>query len=122
VPERDESALAARDPARVLDYYAAALTAGDWQAAARVWAQQADMSAARLQAAYGAPPVRAMRFDAGTTEGAAGSLYHEARFALRREAADEWQHGSVVLRRVNDVPGASEEQLRWHIERSTPAP
>jgi hypothetical protein len=30
--------------------------------------------------------------------------------------------GDVVLRRVNDVPGATEEQLRWHIESTTLTP
>ena len=27
--------------------------------------------------------------------------------------------GEVVLKRVNDVPGASAEQLRWHIESTS---
>jgi len=30
--------------------------------------------------------------------------------------------GQVVMRRVNDVPGATPEQLRWHIESTTIAP
>jgi hypothetical protein len=30
--------------------------------------------------------------------------------------------GRLTLRRVNDVDGASPEQLRWHIERSTLQP
>ena len=51
----------------------------------------------------------------GGSEGAAGSIYitvpaifYGAKF---RRAAD------VVLRRVNDVPGSTEVQRRWHIER-----
>jgi hypothetical protein len=28
----------------------------------------------------------------------------------------------IVLRRVNDVPGASADQLRWRIERIEPRP
>jgi len=27
--------------------------------------------------------------------------------------------GEIVIRRVNDVDGASDEQLRWHIESTT---
>ena len=30
--------------------------------------------------------------------------------------------GEVVLRRVNDVSGASPEQLRWHIDTTTLTP
>lgn len=56
----------------------------------------------------------------GESEGAAGSIYvtvpaifsgpgsHGS--ALRRSA-------KVILRRVNDVPGSTEAQRRWHIQR-----
>lgn len=27
------------------------------------------------------------------------------------------RRGSIVLRRINDLPGASEQQLNWRIER-----
>ncbi len=56
----------------------------------------------------------------GDSEGAAGSIYvtvpvifygDEAKGAEFRRSAD------VILRRVNDVPGSTEEQRRWHIER-----
>ena len=56
----------------------------------------------------------------GATEGAAGSIYttvpvtfygtSERGKPLRMPAA-------VILRRVNDVPGSTERQRRWHIER-----
>jgi hypothetical protein len=51
----------------------------------------------------------------GQTEGAAGSIYTNVPVVfyaggLRRTA-------DVTLRRVNDVPGSSEAQRRWHIER-----
>lgn len=55
----------------------------------------------------------------GRVEGAAGSLYYEVPATITARAEDgstaRWQ-GPVTLRRVNDVPGASAEQLRWHIE------
>lgn len=56
----------------------------------------------------------------GTMEGAAGSSYYTAPVTIT--ANDEngrpvRYEGEVVLRRVNDVPGASEEQLRWHIDQ-----
>ena len=51
----------------------------------------------------------------GTSDGAAGSLFYTAPLVLidgQRQV-----RGEIVLRRVNDVGGASAEQLRWHIER-----
>ncbi|MXO73071.1 hypothetical protein GRI99_15695 [Altererythrobacter buctensis] len=56
----------------------------------------------------------------GTLEGAAGSSFYESRIEVTasdpagRPARIE---GPIVLRRVNDVPGATPDQLRWHIER-----
>ena len=58
----------------------------------------------------------------GTIEGAAGSSYYTAPLTItandtngRPVAYD----GTLVLRRANDVPGASAEDLRWHIYRTT---
>jgi len=56
----------------------------------------------------------------GTMEGAAGSTYYTAATTITASDADGrpvHYEGEVVLKRVNDVPGASAEQLRWHIER-----
>jgi len=56
----------------------------------------------------------------GKIEGAAGSLYVTVpiviygRFATGKPLH---QSGDAVLRRVNNVPGATAEQLRWRIER-----
>lgn len=55
----------------------------------------------------------------GTVEGAAGSLYYEVPATITGETAEGKPYrlrGTVVLRRVNDVDGASPEQLRWHID------
>lgn len=58
----------------------------------------------------------------GTTEGAAGSTYYTAPVTIT--ASDEAGRpirieGEAVLRRVNDVDGATPAQLRWHFERLT---
>ncbi|WP_147366936.1 hypothetical protein [Aurantiacibacter zhengii] len=56
----------------------------------------------------------------GRMEGAAGSSYYTAPVTITANDEDGRPvryEGEVVLRRVNDVPGASEEQLRWHIEQ-----
>jgi hypothetical protein len=54
----------------------------------------------------------------GDSEGAAGSIYIDVPFRLYgklKSGAAFNQIGTVTLRRVNDVPGSTEEQRRWHI-------
>ncbi len=55
----------------------------------------------------------------GTIEGAAGSSFYTSRVemtALARGGRPVRFEGPAVLRRVNDVPGATPEQLHWHFE------
>jgi len=47
----------------------------------------------------------------GAQEGAAGSIYVSVPLDMSGRAA------TLILRRVNDVPGSTEAQRRWHIER-----
>jgi hypothetical protein len=54
-------------------------------------------------------------------EGAAGSVYITVPFRLYGPLKSGGAFnlvGPLTLRRVNDVPGSSEEQRRWHIEKS----
>ena len=54
----------------------------------------------------------------GAIEGAAGSLYVEVPVVIYGRLAtgkELHQSGRVILRRVNNVPGAKPEQLRWRI-------
>jgi hypothetical protein len=64
-----------------------------------------------LQATVGTP---------GQQEGAAGSIYIGIPLTITGEANGSqhvsWQAG-LILRRVNDVPGSTGAQRRWHIER-----
>ena len=56
----------------------------------------------------------------GVVEGAAGSLYVSVPVVIYGRLANGGplhQSGEAVLRRVNDVPGATAEQRRWRIER-----
>jgi hypothetical protein len=56
---------------------------------------------------------------AGQSEGAAGSIYYTAPTTITGTTTAGKPYklkGDVVLRRVNDVPGASDYQLHWHIE------
>lgn len=56
----------------------------------------------------------------GDSEGAAGSIYVTVPvvfYGKDQNAVDFRRPADVILRRVNDVPGSTEEQRRWHIER-----
>jgi hypothetical protein len=99
---------------QVVQHYGALIEQARWSDAARYWrdAESASAFAKQLQERglkhleIGKP---------GAPEGAAGSIYVTMPVAFydgsKREAAD------VILRRVNDVPGSTAEQRRWHIER-----
>jgi hypothetical protein len=105
---------------QVLQHYAALIEQGRWKEGSDLWGDPgaADKFRATDLARY--PEVHLEIGKPGDMEGAAGSSYitvptvfygkTEAGGAFRR-AAD------VILRRVNDVPGSTEAQRRWHIER-----
>lgn len=117
-PKLDSAALHDRgDPDRLLRAYAAALHARDWAAASRAWGAGSGVTAATLKAAYDRAERPSLEVGKGRQEGAAGSLYYEAPVTLRFGDAPP-ETGTLTLRRVNDVDGASPEQLRWHIERA----
>jgi len=57
----------------------------------------------------------------GQMEGAAGSAYVDIPFRLYGKLKTGGTFnmvGPITLRRVNDVPGSTEEQRRWHIYQS----
>jgi hypothetical protein len=118
-PTLDTAALNDRkNPDRLLRYYAAALHARDWAAAAKAWGAGSGVTAKTLKQSYDRADPPVLEVGKGDQEGAAGSLYYEAPVTVRF-GSDTPESGSLVLRRVNDVDGATAEQLRWHIERST---
>lgn len=55
----------------------------------------------------------------GAEEGAAGSIYLSVPLHISATLGgkDENRDATAILRRVNDVPGSTEAQRRWHIER-----
>lgn len=57
--------------------------------------------------------------DAGDQEGAAGSIYVAVPLTLSGDENGRHVERSAkaVLRRVNDVPGSTDAQRHWHIER-----
>jgi hypothetical protein len=61
----------------------------------------------------------------GEVEGAAGSSYVAVPvtvYGRRRNGEPFRGRGTMTLRRVNDVDGATAEQRRWHIERGDVEP
>lgn len=108
-----------RDPERLLRYYVSAIRVGDWASAAKAWSLDAQMTPEKLEAEFGGKAGPKLAVGKGDMEGAAGSLYYEAPLVVDFGDGRPSKRGTIVLRRVNDVPGASEEQLNWRIERTS---
>lgn len=101
----------------VADYAALAAT-GDFPAAAKLWSDAAD--AAQFSAMLeDYPKVAMMPGEPASEEGAAGSLYVTVPVAMNltlRSGSPYEMTCKAVLRRVNNVPGATAEQLKWRIQ------
>jgi hypothetical protein len=104
---------------QVVQHYGALIEQGRWTESWKLWSNPdsarefdrnwRDDSEVHMQ--IGKP---------GDTEGAAGSIYTTvpAVFYGKTKAGGSFSRkGDVILRRVNDVPGSTEAQRRWHIER-----
>ena len=104
---------------QVVQHYGALIEQGRWSESWKLWS---DPSAAKqfdrnwrndseVHMEIGKP---------GDMEGAAGSSYVTVPvvFYGKMTAGGRFRKkASVILRRVNDVPGSTEAQRRWHIER-----
>lgn len=116
----------AQGAAQLVERYAGLLEAGDFAGAYALWgdggwASGMDAQAfaeswskyAEVHGQIGAP---------GRVEGAAGSLYVDVPLQLYGTLKGSGERfnmvGPITLRRVNGVPGATPEQLRWHISAS----
>jgi hypothetical protein len=109
-------------PREVVTRYYAAIARHDYTAAYRSWDRRGAASGKTLAAfTHGFARTRlvcARVGDAVDGEGAAGSSFVAVPVDVRAVLSNgTHQHfvGRYVLRRVNDVPGASAEQLRWHL-------
>jgi hypothetical protein len=117
VSEAPFTPTSAQGAADVVQRYFAYAESGRYAEAAKLTAQGATAKAlaAGLEAydsyhgLVGAP---------GAVEGAAGSLHVEVPvqvYGRLKDGREVQQGGVAVLRRVNDVPGASAEQKLWRI-------
>ena len=98
---------------QVLQSYFALVESGRFAEANKLWStgvERLDLTGYReIHGNIGAP---------GKVEGGAGSLYVEIPVQLYgqlKDGKDFSSGGIMILRRVNDVPGSTEEQRRWHI-------
>jgi len=119
-PTRDLAVLDSRDCRTVAQAYIDALARSDFDFAARVWDDPV-IDGARLKALFSSYKHPAVKVTALAQEGAAGSSYCTVGGTLTDAGnpAKAAQEGEVVLERVNDVPGATPQQLRWTIRSST---
>jgi hypothetical protein len=123
IPYEPREPSTSRDPERVLQDWAKAVEARDWSLVRAFWGDRGARSGLSVKAF--AAKWRKLRnpvvaIGKGEGEGGAGSLYYTA--PLRISDGPRILRGEIVIRRVNDVDGATDEQLRWHIESSTLAP
>ena len=116
----DFPALASKDCAEVVQFYLEALGGREYAQAALVWDDPV-IDAARLEAVFGAYREPQIEWTEPFVEGAAGSLYCTVSGKLTdaRDPAKPLREGTLLLRRANDVPGATPEQLRWTLVSST---
>ena len=122
-PAAPEPPSESRDPAKVVVAWAKAMSLKQWGSAYLYWGDhgaRSGLTSAQFAAKWGKLANPEFELRPGTIEGAAGSLYYTAPIVL----IDGKRHvrGEIVLRRVNDVDGATPEQLRWHIESLTVSP
>jgi len=100
----------------VLQTYFALVEEGNFTEAGKLWPEGTEkLGLAKykeVHANIGGP---------GEMEGAAGSSYIEYPVQLygrTRDSKEFNSRGTMTLRRVNDVPGSTEEQRKWRIFKS----
>ena len=104
---------------QVVQRYAALIEQGRWTESWKLWSDAATAkafdrnwrNASEVHMEIGKP---------GDMEGAAGSSYVTVPaifYGKEKSSAEYRRDADVILRRVNDVPGSTEAQRRWHIER-----
>ena len=114
----------AQGAAQVLQMYYAYIGDADYEDAWGLWAdggKASGLAAAAFAQGFDAyESYHATAGPPGRIDGAAGSLFVEIPIELhatRKDGSEQHARGSAVLRRVNDVPGATPEQLLWRIEK-----
>ncbi|WP_343528107.1 hypothetical protein [Sphingomonas sp.] len=114
--------------ANVIRRYYSAINAHDYATAWIQWGDDGRPGQRFVDFQKGFARTRATSVTIGTmppSEGAAGSIYATVPVTVDAQLDDGRRQrfvGQYVVRRVNDVPGASADQLRWHIGSATLKP
>jgi hypothetical protein len=118
-PQRPIDPKSAEAAGQVVQHYGALIEQGRWTESWKLWsnpdsAKQFDRnwrSDSEVHMEIGKP---------GHTEGAAGSIYATVPvvfYGKTKIGGSFRRTAEAILRRVNDVPGSTDAQRRWHIER-----
>jgi hypothetical protein len=108
--------------AAVVQRYYADLGRGDFRAAYALWGNDgadSHQSFADFQRGFARTATTSAKIGKPTNgEGAAGSIYIDVPVTIRATLKDGTRQrftGHYTLRRVNDVPGSTAAQRRWHL-------
>lgn len=119
-PASPASFAAQPAPDLVLRDWGAAIERRDWAAVRALWGQHgadSGLSARAFAVRWDSLRRPHVTIGTGDQEGAAGSLYYSAPVTITD--GPRKFGGELTLRRVNDVDGATAEQLRWHFDPGT---
>jgi len=114
--------------AAVVQRYYAAIDAHDYDTAWQQWGEHGPPKQTPESFRAGFAQTRTTRVTIGPLtpgEGGAGSIYQTVPVivdATLNNGAQQQFRGDYVVRRVNDVDGASAAQLRWHIDSAKLTP
>jgi hypothetical protein len=125
LPEAPIDPKSAQGAGQVLQLFGGLLEQRKFGDAYRLWSDDgraSGVSEAEFAAAYDKySEIHSEVGKPGDSEGAAGSIYVDVPFRLYGKFKNGRSFNlvtTVTLRRVNDVPGSSEAQRRWHIYKS----
>lgn len=117
-PQTPPDVASPQAAATVVETYFALVDSGKTSDADALWADAGRAAEFRAQLDKLGEP-HAQVFAPGPVEGAAGSMYVTVPIELGatdNAANSRPRRGEVTLRRVNDVPGSTQAQRRWHID------
>jgi hypothetical protein len=104
---------------QVVQSYGALIEQKKWREAEKLWGDAG--AASKLTAQLKADSEAHLQIGKpGDMEGAAGSSYVTVPvvfYGKQASGAAFHRKAHIIMRRVNDVPGSTEAQRRWHIER-----
>lgn len=112
-------------PQAKLQAWADFVELGDFEQAASVWGASETTDARmpeQVIAARGPYSSINVEYTDSEIQGAAGSQYFETTITVDAVTEDGNPirfEGPITLKRVNDVPGATDEELAWHYDRGS---